>query len=456
MTLQRRLLLYMTVMAPLVWALAAGVAWWRAQHEIDELYDTELVRLSRQVLSLLPPGMATGGAGVLPAPAPGPALSGPAGGSAELQTLSVAVWIGDRRVLSDTEGAALPWRDDGDGFADVPIDGRRWRVYYLRDPAGGPRRVAVGQDLSERAELAEGLLLSQLLPWVAMLPILMGALWFAVRHALAPLRSISQTLEHRDASDLRPIGTQDVPADLVPLVGSIDRLLLRVDDAIRQERRFTADAAHELRTPIATARAHWDALRLSREPADRERATAGVSAGLQRLAHLVSQMLAMARADASTGLRHDPIEWRAVIGQALEDALPVIEAHDAQVSVDWPETGVEPMPMAGDPGLLASMLRNLVDNAVRYGPTGGRVTLRVGADRIVVEDEGPGLDETTRAHLGKRFHRSAGSRQTGSGLGVSIAERVCALHGLDIDFENRTTAQGGPAGLQVTVLRACA
>jgi two-component system sensor histidine kinase QseC len=383
-----------------------------------------------------------------------PAATGPAGGSAELQTLSVAVWIGDRRVLSDTEGAALPWRDGGDGFADVTIEGRQRRVYNLRDPGGGPRRVAVGQDLSERAELAEGLLLSQLLPWVAMLPILMGALWFAVRHALAPLRSISQTLEQRDANDLRPIGSQDVPADLVPLVGSIDRLLLRVDDAIRQERRFTADAAHELRTPIATARAHWDALRLSREPADRERAATGVSAGLQRLAHLVSQMLAMARADASTGLRHDPIEWHAVIGQAIEDALPVIEAHDAQVSVDWPETGVEPMPMAGDPGLLASMLRNLVDNAVRYGPTGGRVTLRVGADRLVVEDEGPGLDETTRAHLGERFHRSAGSRQTGSGLGVSIAERVCALHGLDITFENRTTAEGGAAGLQVTVLRA--
>ncbi|MFN7645524.1 MAG: ATP-binding protein [Burkholderiales bacterium] len=450
MTLQRRLLLYIALMAPLVWAVAAGAAWWRTQHEIDELYDTELVRLSRQVLSLLPPTIE---ATDLPAKPPGGDALAPAGGAAELQTMSVAVWIGDRRALSDTEGASLPWRDGADGFVDMPIDGRRWRVYYLRDPSGGLRRVAVGQDLAERAELAEGLLLSQLLPWLAVLPLLLVALAFSVRRALAPLRSISHALERRDANDLTPIGSAGVPADLVALVGSIDRLLLRVDDAIRQERRFTADAAHELRTPIATARAHWDALRLSSDAADRERAVAGVSGGLQRLAHLVSQMLAMARADASSGLRHDPIDWRSVIGQALEDALPVIEAHDTQVDVDWPDAGVEPMPMAGDAGLLASMLRNLVDNAARYGRPGGRVCIQVAADRIVVVDEGPGLDEATRAHLGERFHRSAGSRHPGSGLGVSIATRVCALHGLDIRFENRTGPSGNE-GLRVTVLRA--
>ena len=450
MTLQRRLLLYIALMAPLVWAVAAGAAWWRTQHEIDELYDTELVRLSRQVLSLLPPTIE---ATDLPAKVPGGDALAPAGGAAELQTMSVAVWIGDRRVLSDAEGASLPSRDGADGFVDMPIDGRRWRVYYLSDPTGGLRRVAVGQDLAERAELAEGLLLSQLLPWLAVLPLLLVALAFSVRRALAPLRSISHALERRDANDLTPIGSAGVPADLVALVGAIDRLLLRVDDAIRQERRFTADAAHELRTPIATAQAHWDALRLSSDAADRERAVAGVSGGLQRLAHLVSQMLAMARADASTGLRHDPIDWRSVIGQALEDALAVIEAHDAQVDVDWPDAGVEPMPMAGDAGLLASMLRNLVDNAARYGRPGGRVGIQVAADRIVVEDEGPGLDEATRAHLGERFHRSAGSRHPGSGLGVSIATRVCALHGLDIRFENRTGPSGNE-GLRVTVLRA--
>jgi two-component system sensor histidine kinase QseC len=447
-TLQRRLLLMIVLVAPLVWAAAAAGAWWRAQHEIDELYDTELVRLARQVLALLPPTMeAADRAARSPQPPRDP------GGAAELRTLSVSVWIGERRVMSDTEGAALPWRAGGDGFVDLQVDGAPWRVYYLNDPLGGPRKVAVGQELAERAELAEGLLLAQLWPWLASLPVLLVALALAVRRALAPMRALTRAVERRDVADLRPVGREGVPVDLVPLVGAIDRLLARLDAALRQERRFTADAAHELRTPIATVRAHWDAMRLSTSTEDRDRAAAGVSAGIDRLGHLVSQMLAMARADAAPALPDRSVDWRAVVEQALGDTLPAIEARDAKVEVEWPADGVEPMPVAGDPGLLASMLRNLVDNAVRYGPQGGRVRVTLGADRIVVEDSGPGLDAEVRTHLGERFHRSAGAVQPGSGLGVSIVARVAALHGLVVAFDDRRSSEG-VSGLRVTVSRA--
>ncbi len=448
MTLQRRLMLMIVLVAPLVWAAAAAGAWWRAQHEIDELYDTEQVRLARQVLALLPQTIEDADRTTR-----SQRPSGAPGGAAELRTMSVAVWIGDRRVMSDTEGATLPWRGGEDGFVDLELDGSPWRVYYLGDPDGGPRRVAVGQELAERAELAEGLLVAQLWPWLASLPVLLIALALAVRGALAPMRALARAVERRDAADLRPIGAEGVPADIAPLVGAIDRLLARLDAAIRQERRFTADAAHELRTPIATVRAHWDALRLSATPADRERAAAGVSTGIDRLGHLVSQMLAMARADAAPMLPDRPVDWRTVVEQAVADALPIVEARDARLEVEWPPAGVEPMPMWGDPGLLASMLRNLIDNAIRYGPPNGRVVVRVGGDRVDVEDEGPGLDPDARAHLGERFHRVAGGTQPGSGLGVSIVERVVALHGLSIAFHERRALDGSP-GLRVTVSRA--
>ena len=448
MTLQRRLLLLIALVAPLVWAAAGAGAWWRAQHEIAELYDTEMVRLARQVLALLPTTTeaAQRAAGL-------PPTAGEPGGEAELRTLSVAAWIGGQRVLSDAEGASLPWRDGDDGFLDASLDGAAWRLYYLGDAPGGPRRVAVGQDLAERAELVQGLLLSQLWPWLASLPVLLLALAAAVRHALSPMRALTRAVERRDAGDLRPVGGDGVPADLAPLVGSIDRLLARLDAAIRQERRFTADAAHELRTPIATVRAHWDALRLSASPAERERAAAGVSAGIDRLGHLVAQMLAMARADAAPALPDRAVDWPAVVEQAVADALPIVEARDARLEVEWPARGVAPMPLSGDPGLLASMLRNLIDNAIRYGPPRGRVVVRIGADRIEVEDEGPGLDPDARAHLGRRFHRVAGAGQPGSGLGVSIVERVATLHGLAVTFEERR-ALDGRAGLRVTVSRA--
>ncbi len=311
----------------------------------------------------------------------------------------------------------------------------------------------MGQDLAERAELVRGLLVSQLLPWLASLPVLLVALAVAVRHALAPMRALTRAVEQRDAADLRPIGGDGVPAELAPLVASIDRLLARLDDTLRQERRFTADAAHELRTPIATVRAHWDALRLSAAPADRERAAAGVSAGIDRLGHLVSQMLAMARADAAPTTPDRPIDWRAVIEQAVADVLPILEARDAQLEVEWPAEGLEPMPLSGDPVLLASMLRNLIDNAIRYGPRSGRVVVTIGPDRVTVDDEGPGLDPQVRARLGERFHRVAGAAQSGTGLGVSIVERVAALHGLGLSFDDRRSVDG-LRGLRVTVSRA--
>jgi len=447
MTLQRRLLLLILAIAPVIWAVAAAGAWWSAQHEIDELYDTELVRFARQVLAVLPPTLdAADRAALSPQPA------GERRGEAELHTLSVSAWIGERRVMSDTEGATLPRRDGEDGFADVDVDGAAWRVYYLADPAGGPRRVAVGQLLAERAELARGLLIAQTWPWLASLPVLLAGLAAGVRRALAPMRALARDVERRDAADLRPIGRTGLPAELAPLVDAIDRLLARLDAAIRQERRFTADAAHELRTPIATVRAHWDVLRLSADPADRARATDGVTSGIERLGHLVGQMLAMARADASPTLPAQHVDWHAAVERATADVLPVLESRDAQLEVEWPAAGVEPMPLAGDVALLASMLRNLLDNAVRYGPRGGRVRMRLGPDRIEVEDDGPGLEPEVRAHLGERFHRSPGTTQPGSGLGVSIVLRVAALHGLTVAFDERGT-EGGVHGLRVTVSR---
>lgn len=442
MTLQRRLLLSIALVAPLVWLGFAGIAWWRAHHEIDEFYDTGMVRFARQVVALLPDEI--GPAAPLPRAAP-------PGGAAELDTMSVSVWDGGLRLLSDAEGAALPWRDGADGFVDADLDGRRWRLYYLRDPNRPSRVVAVGQDARERDELAEGLIAAQLLPWFASLPLLLAVLALAVRRALAPLRRLTRDVGRRDAADLRPIAAAGVPQDLAPLLTAINRLLERLDVALRQERRFTADAAHELRTPIAALRAQWDAARLTNDEDARRAAQERIAQGIDRLGHLVSQMLALARADAGPGAAA-PIDWRAVAERAIADTLPAIEGRDAEVEVEWPPEGVAPLPLAGDATLVASMVRNLVDNAVRYGPVGGRVTLRMAADRIEIDDEGPGLDAEQRAALGERFHRAPGAAATGSGLGVSIAMRVAALHGLALRFDARS-GPDGPRGLRVTLSR---
>lgn len=444
MTLQRRLAVFLAIVVPLVWVLAAALAWDSARHEIDELFDTSQVRLARHLLAMAPDTP----------PADGverPFNGGPApGGSTELEELSVTVWIDGQAVHADTDSIELPYRNETDGFVDLAVDGHPWRVFYLREPGERPRRVAaVAQSIAERDEIATSLLLAQGLPWLAMLPVMLAALAWAARVALAPLRELTQDVGRRDAGDLRPIRKDAVAPDLQPLVASMNRLFGRIEDAMQQERRFTADAAHELRTPIAAVRAQWDAVCLAATEHDRARAADGVRRSLDRLDRLAAQMLAMARADTSAALPARPIDWHAVIAEAVDDTLPLIEARDARLAVEWPPAPVEPLPLTGDPGLVATLLRNLLDNAVRYGPAGADVTIRLEADRVVVEDRGPGIGDSHRSRLGERFYRPEGSRTPGTGLGVSIALRVAALHGLALTFLPR---DDGP-GLRVTLTR---
>lgn len=444
MTLQRRLALFLAIVVPLVWTIAAVLAWDSARHEIDELFDTSQVRLARHVLAMAPDTP----------PADGldrPFNGGPApGGDAELDELSVTVWFDGQAVHADTDSIELPFRGETDGFVDLVLDGRAWRIFYLREPGERPRRIAaVAQSIAEREEIAANLMLAQGLPWLAMLPVMLAALAWAGRAALAPLRELTRDVGRRDASDLKPIPPETVAPDLQPLVGSMNRLFTRIEDAIRQERRFTADAAHELRTPIAAVRAQWDAACLARTEQDRSRAADGVRRSLERLDRLAAQMLAMARADTAASLAARPVDWHEVVAQAVDDTLPLIEARDTRLEVEWPATPVEPLPLAGDPDLVAMLLRNLLDNAVRYGPVGADVRIRLDADRVVVEDRGPGITDAHRDRLGERFYRPEGSSAPGTGLGVSIALRVAALHGLALSFQAR---DDGP-GLRVTLAR---
>lgn len=448
MSLTRRLMLALCVAAPLVWLLASALAWREARHEIDEMADTGQVRLARHLLELALNG-APLDAWTLPplAPRPGRLLE------AIEDTLTSAVWVDGRPVGGYGDIHALPFRDDLDGFVETVVSGRSWRIYYLREPREPARRVvAIAQTIEERDEFTTEVLRALALPWLALLPAMLAVVGVAARYALRPLRSLSAEVEGRDANDLGRIDQANVPIDLQPLVVSVNRLFERIESALRLERRFTADAAHELRTPIAAVRAQWDAVRLARSDTERERASEGVRRGLERLDRLATQMLAMARADSSAVLEARPIDWPAVVGDAIEDALPLIHARDARIEVDWPGGAVAPMPLDGDPALIASLLRNLIDNAVRYGPRGGAVRVALEPDRLVVEDSGPGLDGTQRERLGERFRRPDGSAAPGSGLGVSIVLRVASLHGLRVDWETR---REGP-GLRVVVSRAAA
>ncbi len=433
MSLQRRLMIYLVVCAPLVWAAALLVSMERSRHEVNELYDTELIRLARQVLATqrawLPP------AGDTPRMPPLPAPGARDTGESDVGDLAVAVWDPQGRLLlADREGGELPYRRDAAGFVEAAIDGRPWRLYYLQAPSG--ELVASGQAAYERDELVLSLVGGQIVPWLLVLPLLLVAMGWGVRRALAPIRDLTDDLRSRDGDNLAPVPDAQAPAELRPLVQAMNSLFTRIEGLLARERRFTAEAAHELRTPLAVLRAQWDVVKRSRNHEERAKAQEQLDAGLARMDRLVTQMLALSRAEsmAPAGPAAD-VAWPPIVEQVMGDCLELAHRRRIELACQWPAAGRAPLPLVGDAHLLTVLLRNLVDNGARYAPAGSTVTLRMGEEQIEVENEGGPLPPEQLATMGQRFHRPPGQLEAGSGLGVSIVQRIAAMHGLELVYD---------------------
>ncbi|MDM0029723.1 ATP-binding protein [Variovorax saccharolyticus] len=445
MSLQRRLLVYLLVCAPLVWFVGLYFSISRARHEVNELFDTELIRLARQVQSTLGP---TYPGTVSPLP-PAPAEGSKDAGESDVRDLAVAVWdTQGRLMIADREGAELPHRADASGFIDQEINGRTWRVYYLQS-FDGKWLVAAGQGTYERDELVYGLTLTQVVPWLLLLPILLAVMAWAVRRALSPMHQLTTELAGRSAEDLRPVPGDRAPAELKPLLGAMNGLFARIEQLLVRERRFTADAAHEMRTPLAVLRAQWDVVRRSGSAAERAEAEAKLGSGLDRMGRLVTQMLSLSRVESGVQpALATEVRWPQIVEQAMSDCLSLAERRRIELACEWPPRETHPLPLLGDEHLLTVMLRNLLDNAVRYAPTGTTVLLRFGGEHLELDNDGPPLSPEQLARLGERFYRPAGQTEGGSGLGVSIVRRIAELHGLELIFGTSSNGQGVKVTLQ--------
>ncbi|QHE86151.1 sensor histidine kinase N-terminal domain-containing protein [Hydrogenophaga sp. BPS33] len=433
MSLQRRLMLYLLVCAPLVWAVAVWMSVNRSRHEVNELYDTELIRLARQIQATMLPALSLQGEPSLP---PLPQAGQADSGEGDVRDLAVAVWDREGKiVMSDREGGGLPFRANAVGFVDDLVAGQPWRVYYLQSTSG-QWLVAVGQGAYERDEVVFALVASQVLPWVLVLPLLLVAMAWAVRRALAPIHALTGNLHTRDGGDLAPVPDARAPAELKPLLAAMNSLFERIDSLLKRERRFTADAAHELRTPLAVLRAQWDVVKRSKSDEERRLAQQQMDAGLTRMDRLVTQMLALSRAETATAnLLSVEIDWPPIVEQVMSDCLELADRRRIELACEWPETNRPALPLIGSTHLVTVLLRNLVDNAARYAPADSTVLLRMGSTQIEVENAGGPLSDEQLAGLGQRFHRPPGQEEGGSGLGVSIAQRIAALHGLEIVYD---------------------
>jgi len=329
----------------------------------------------------------------------------------------------------------------------VRVNNRDWRVYTL---VQGTHALQIAQAIDEREAIATRTALRTLLPFIVLIPLLGVMIWFGVGRGLSPLETMSRALGKRRADALAPLTERGLPEELKPLAASVNALLARLDAALGAQRRFTADAAHELRTPLAALKLQLDVARRVGDDPARVAAYDDLEGGVERASHLVDQLLTLARVEP------EALATRAVDCDLVALAKDAIVARGALAAKKHVDLGLARETSArvhGDPASLAILLSNLLDNALRYTPPGGRVDVAIdrgddGGAILTVADTGPGIPADERERVFDRFFRGGDAgASAGSGLGLSIVRRIADAHGAAITLGD---AREG-TGLVVTV-----
>ena len=331
------------------------------------------------------------------------------------------------------------------GYADVTLQHERWRVYSLRTSDGV---IQVAQPWRVRERLAGEAALRVALPLLLLLPLMAAAIAWIVGRSLLPLERVTAEVQRRDAHSLAPIEAPGLPQEVAPLIAELNRLLARLADAFDAQRAFVADAAHELRSPLTALRLQLQLLSRAPDEAAREIARDNLGTAIDRSIHLVEQLLTLARSEhenARGELRPSALDEVARAG--IADAHAFAAARGTELSLDAPDR----VAVQGDEDALRILVRNLLDNAVRYTPANGFVQVRVanepgGGARIDVDDSGPGIPPAERERAFDRFYRRDGSSEGGSGLGLAIVKAIASRHGATVHLDESPLH-----GLRVTV-----
>ncbi|MEO5732537.1 MAG: ATP-binding protein [Rubrivivax sp.] len=444
-SLRARLLWFILGAIVLTALLQVALAYRTARAEADQIFDYQMQQMALALRSGLPvvPGAPTAEDG------PDPNFE-----------FVVQVWTVDGiRVFESASRTALPQRAVL-GFTDVRARGGSYRVFSMQTRT---RIIQVAQDMAVRRAMAGALALRTALPIALAAPLLMLAVWWVVSASMAPVSRVQRQLAAREADALDEVSADGLPAEIQPLVLELNALFARVRRAFDAQANFVADAAHELRSPLAALKLQVHALQRAVDDTTRAVAVQRLAAGIDRATRLVEQLLALARqqASAAAGTAAQPVALGPIVRQAVADAA---EQAD-RARVDLGATVIDDIAWPAHPEALRILLRNLLDNALRHTPAGGRidVALRAGSGgaTLQVDDSGPGIPEAERARVLDRFYRVLGSdahsvvdwsggrgepaaspEACGSGLGLPIVKSIADLHGATLGLLASDTLGG--------------
>lgn len=433
-SLKARLLWFVLAAILLGAVLQATTAYRSALQQADALFDDHLRQVARTLRGGIPLGATL------------PEIEDEAGFD-----LYVQIWGQDGTQIFRSSRSALPPRAVL-GFSDVEAHGKHYRVYTLQTAF---QTVQIAQDLDARTARARALAARAVLPFALLTPLLMLAVWWGIKRSLAPVEGARRQLAQRAADDFSPLAGAGLPDEVRPLVDELNLLFGRVRDAFDAQKTFVADAAHELRSPLTALKLQAQALRANTRsdegtPAEREAGITRLNQGIDRAIRLVEQLLVLAREEAGSAPAGAPVDLRDVVRLAVAEVLP--QARLKQIDLGLAQDPATLAQVQGEPEALRVLLRNLLDNAVKYTPASGRVdvSLKLAQKRpvLTVEDSGPGIAAADRERVFDRFYRASGSAsETGSGLGLAIVQVIADRHGATLELGQSE----GLGGLRVSV-----
>jgi two-component system sensor histidine kinase TctE len=303
--------------------------------------------------------------------------------------------------------------------------------------------VQVAETLDKRAHLANEIIKGVILPQFIILPVILALVWFALSRGLTPLAELQERIRARPHDDLSPIDPRQVPEEISPLVGSFNDMLERLAQTVEMQKRFIADAAHQMKTPLAGMRMQSELALRQVDPEEIHRSLEQLAKSSESATRLVNQLLALARAENQphAGLAFEAVDLAQLARATVQDWVQASFAHRIDFGLELPDQpDADPPVIAGNALMLRELLSNLIDNALRYTPQGGSVTVRVRRDGqhvlLEVEDTGPGIAPAERANVFERFYRILGSNVQGSGLGLAIVREIAQQHGAEVDIFN--------------------
>jgi two-component system, OmpR family, sensor kinase len=417
-SLRGRLLIALCIAVSVVGTILAGIAYRQVTHETKELLDHQLAQIASIVAGRASESFHP---------------------SQSDEDIQVAVWSADGKVqYSSVAPMSMPLTLTT-GFSEMILGSKPYRVYATVIDG---RRIEVAQPIDTREDQAEAAALAAFLPILVLLPVLAVVIALVIRALLQPVRNLAVAVSRRDTFAREPLQANGLPAEVMPLVDEINRLLERQNETVQRERNFIADAAHALRTPLAALQLQADVLDGSSDPTERLTRLSELRAGIRRAARLLDQLLSLARIDSDTNTSAGAVNLGSTLNEvrALYQAAVAGNRMTLRVDTDLNTT------VRGDDRRLLLICTNLLDNALRHTPPGGSIEVRAGvqgkAARIEIWDEGPGLKPDQLERVFERFYCAPGSERTGSGLGLAtVASVVKQLDGY-VSLHNRTDRCG--------------